>query len=65
MKKKDLQNKSAKELAGLLAEKQAGLQKFRFGIAGSNVRNVREGRALRRDIARIHTLSLSKVTAAK
>ena len=56
MKMKDIKNKNAKEISTMLAEKQVALRTFRFGIAGSNVRNVREGRALKRDIARIKTL---------
>ncbi len=56
MKKKDIQKKSAKELATLITEKQVALRAFRFGIAGSNVRNVREGRMIKKDIARAKTL---------
>jgi ribosomal protein L29 len=52
---KDLQKTNDTDLAKLLKEKQATLHNFRFGIAGSKVRNVREGRALRSDIARILT----------
>ena len=51
----DLKKTSVKDLEKTLADKQAALQAFRFGVAGSKVRNVREGRALRKDIARIHT----------
>jgi ribosomal protein L29 len=56
MKMKDIKNKNSKELNTLLSEKQAALQKFRFGIAGSSVRNVREGRGLRKDIAQVRTV---------
>ncbi len=56
MKIKDLKNKNMKELANLLREKEVGLRTFRFGIAGSNVRNVKEGNGLKKDIARIKTL---------
>ncbi len=56
MKMKDLSKKNRKDLENLLSEKRESLKVFRFGIAGSNVRNVKEGRELRKDIARINTL---------
>lgn len=52
---KELQKKTDKELKELLAEKRKALHDFRFGIAGSRVRNVKEGKDLRRDVARILT----------
>ena len=52
---KDIANKNEKELMTLLEQKSAALTSFRFGIAGSKVRNVREGRGVRKDIARILT----------
>ncbi|MFA7216457.1 MAG: 50S ribosomal protein L29 [Candidatus Paceibacterota bacterium] len=56
MKMKDLSKKNKKELEALVLEKGEALKAFRFGIAGSNVRNVKEGVTLRRDIARIKTV---------
>ena len=56
MKAKEIKNKNKDELRKLLQEKREALRTFRFGIAGSKVRNVREGRGLRRDIARILTI---------
>ena len=55
MKAKELKNKSPKELQNLLSEKALALRNFRFAVAGSNVRNVKEGLALKKDIARIKT----------
>lgn len=55
MKTKDIKGKSASDLKKLLSEKAGALRDFRFGIAGSNSKNVREGRNLKRDIARINT----------
>lgn len=52
---KDLNNKSIKDLAKMLTEKKEALQGFRFGNAGSKSRNVKEGRVIRKDIARILT----------
>lgn len=51
----DLTNKKEKELASLLEEKREALRKFRFGISGSKTRNVREGRNIRKEIARVLT----------
>lgn len=53
---KDLSKKNKKDLENLISEKKEALKVFRFGIAGSNVRNVKEGRELKKDIARINTL---------
>lgn len=53
---KDLSKKNKKDLENLISEKREALKVFRFGIAGSNVRNVKEGRELKKDIARINTL---------
>ena len=60
---KDFIKKTPKELHTLLKEKQAALRAFRFAVAGSNTRNVKEGNALKKDIARIMTLLNSKVEA--
>ena len=55
MKHADVKGKTKEELKTLLGEKEKALQAFRFGIAGSKIKNVKEGRGLRRDIARILT----------
>lgn len=60
---KEFKNKSTQELTKMLADKRVALKDFRFGIAGSKVRNVKEGRELKRDIARIMTAL--KETSAK
>lgn len=56
MKMKEIKNKNEKELKAMLAEKTLALRSFRFAVAGSNTRNVKEGKALKRDIARVQTL---------
>lgn len=53
---KDFKNKTEKELKALLGEKRVALRNFRFSMAGSKVKNVKEGYVLRKDIARILTL---------
>lgn len=58
---KDLNTKSTKELVKMLTEKKGDLQGFRFGNAGSKSRNVKEGRTIKKDIARIMT-ALSATT---
>ena len=47
--------KNTKELQNLLTEKRLALRAFRFAVSGSNTRNVKEGNALKKDIARIMT----------
>lgn len=51
----NLTEKTIPELHILLDEKREALRKFRFGIAGSKSRNVKEGKNTRREIARILT----------
>lgn len=48
--------KSNEDLTKLLAEKESALSEFRFGTSGSKLTDVRLGRTLRRDIARIKTI---------
>lgn len=52
---KEYAQKTKQELAALLEEKRKALREFRFGSAGSKVRDVKEGRNLRKEIARILT----------
>lgn len=51
----DFKNKNEKDLRKMLNEKREALRSFRFGIAGSKGRDVKEGRNTRREIARILT----------
>lgn len=51
----DIKNKSEKDLRKMLNEKRETLRNFRFGIAGSKVRDVKEGRNTRKEVARILT----------
>ncbi len=55
MKSAELKNKDVKTLNDMLVEKRTALRGFRFGSAGSKTRNVREGRNIKKDIARIFT----------
>lgn len=51
----DVKDKSEKDLKKLLNEKRESLRNFRFDIAGSKIRNVKEAKNTRKEIARIET----------
>ena len=51
----EIASKTPKDLIKLLLEKRNALQSFRLGNAGSKTKNVKEGRGIRKDIARIMT----------
>lgn len=61
----ELKTQSTENLLRTVAEKREALRVFRFGGAGSRVRNVREGRNVRREIAQILTEVKSRQTAEK
>ena len=56
MKASELRQKSKSELQRLLRELQEKLRQFRFDLASGKVKNVREIREIRKDIARILTI---------
>ncbi len=56
MKIKELRSKSKAELKKILSESQEKLRKLRFDIANKQLKNVREMRKVKKDIARILTL---------
>lgn len=51
----DLKKQDIAELQKQIADKREALRVFRFGGAGSRTRDVRAGRTLRKDIARLLT----------
>jgi ribosomal protein L29 len=60
---KAFEKHSVEDLQKELADKRESLRSFRFGGAGSRAKNVREGRTLRKDIARLLTeINSRKVT---
>ncbi len=62
----DLTQQNTEDLKKSIADKRASLRVFRFGGAGSRTRNVREGRGLRKDIARILTeIRKREITTSK
>ncbi|MBI2475781.1 MAG: 50S ribosomal protein L29 [Candidatus Taylorbacteria bacterium] len=52
---KEFEDKSTVELERLLLEKREALRTFRFEMAGSKIKNVKAGRAIRTAIAQILT----------
>jgi len=62
----DIKNRSVEDLQKELADKRESLRTFRFGGAGSRSRNVKEGKSLKKDIARILTeLNSRKLATSK
>lgn len=55
MKTADLEKKKGADLEKLLKEKRESYKSFRFGMSGTKTRNVKEGKALRKDTAQILT----------
>jgi len=55
MKSSELKQKSQKELQKLLQNNQEKLRQFRFDLMSGKVKNVREIRQTKKDIARILT----------
>jgi len=51
----DMKDKNKDDLLKIIKEKKEALRNFRFGIAGTKIRNVKEGRSLKKDIARAET----------
>lgn len=56
MKAKELREKSIGELEKLLAEKRENVRKFRFDMATKQVKNKRQMRNEKKDVAKILTL---------
>lgn len=52
---KNYKDKNDKDLEKALTEERVALRSFRFGIAGSKVRNVKEGKNIKKKIAQILT----------
>jgi large subunit ribosomal protein L29 len=56
MKTEELKQKTMEDLKNLLQEKKEKLTQLRFDLASGKVKNVREIRMVKKDIARIMTL---------
>ncbi|MSU56286.1 MAG: 50S ribosomal protein L29 [Candidatus Taylorbacteria bacterium] len=58
----ELKEKTVQDIGKLIADNRGKLQAFRFAAAGSKTKNVKEGRNLRREIARLLTELASRKT---
>ena len=59
-------SKTEQDLLKTLNEKRETLRAFHFGLSGSKVKNLKEGRNVRKDIARVMTeLNARKTKIAK
>ncbi len=58
--KSDIKNKTKEALEAMIKEKREALKDFRFGVSGSRVKNVKEARTTKKDIARAITLLRQK-----
>ncbi|KKS15831.1 MAG: 50S ribosomal protein L29 [Parcubacteria group bacterium GW2011_GWB1_41_6] len=56
MKAKEIGAKTKKELEEFLREKREALRRFRFNFVSGKMKNTKEARELRKDIARIFTI---------
>lgn len=63
MKIQDVRKKTEGDLSKLLRDLSEELREFRFSMAGGQKKNVRKGRALRHDIARVKTVLAEKAKA--
>jgi len=62
----DIKKQSIEDLHKSIADARDALRTFRFGGAGSRTRNVREGRTLRKEIARLLTeLSARRIASTR
>lgn len=62
MKAADLQKKTVIELQKLGIEERAKLQQLKFDLPGGKIKNVRQIRQIRRNIARVLTVMRMKNT---
>ncbi|MDO8601146.1 MAG: 50S ribosomal protein L29 [bacterium] len=56
MKASELKQKSKEEIAKILQDSREKLRQLRFDLSAGKVKNVREIRQIKRDIARILTI---------
>jgi large subunit ribosomal protein L29 len=56
MKMKELKQKNKNELRKLLTENQKKIGQFRFDLNSKKIKNVKEMKELKRDVARILTI---------
>ncbi len=59
-KPKELRQYDKKGLGNMLLKNRKKLEELRFALSSGKVKNIREIRAIKRDIARIHTILKEK-----
>lgn len=57
---KEIIKKTNAELSTFVSEKKEALRTFRFGVTGSKVKNVKEGKSIRKEIAQALTVLNSR-----
>jgi len=62
---KELRNKSEKDLQKLLLTEREKLRNLKFDLAAGKVKNVKESRAIKKEIARILTILNDKSKLTK
>jgi ribosomal protein L29 len=62
---KEFKDKTPKELQKMIASKREEIRNFRFGSTGSKTKNVKLGKTLKKDIARIMTAIMMKKALEK
>ena len=60
----DIKKKTNQDLLKILSEKRAELREFRFGLAGSKTKNIKKGKEIKKDIARILTEATAREQVA-
>ncbi len=66
IKMKDITSKTNADIIKMIDEKREALRVFRFGGAGAKIKDVKQGRSIRKDIARMMTaLSAEKQKVTK
>ena len=65
MEMNDIIKQSPAELGKLLADKREALRVWRFGLVGGKSKNMKEGMATKKDIARILTALNHKIAGEK
>ncbi|MBU1136882.1 50S ribosomal protein L29 [Patescibacteria group bacterium] len=56
MKTKELKQKSKSELNNLLKENRGKIGQFKFDLHSKKIKNIKEAKELRKDVARILTI---------
>lgn len=63
---KEYKDKTIQDLNKIIREKREAIRAFRFGSTGSKTKNVKLGRTLRKEIARVMTeLSMRRIANNK